>query len=257
MRRPQLGPPATRADRGAGTIAVVDGQELLRRARAEAGLDQGRLAQAAGVARTTLVAYESGRRSPTVRQLTQLLRTCGLQARVTLEPLSADVDRVLDEALEAGPPLSFERLVAVASSLDAAGVPWAVDGVTALAVQGLRLPHRGVAVLLLDSQESRLWLRAVWAKGWTRHGETTVSWLTSSEVVREYVRSPVWSRVGELQVRFCDELPELLTVRSQGRAVPVVPLLEVRRTHAGLAELLARYEQRAGTAEAGTRLGRG
>jgi len=48
-----------------------------------------------------------------------------------------------------------------------------------------------------------------------------------------------------------------LTVRSQGRAVPVVPLLEVRRTHAGLAELLARYEQRAGTAEAGTRLGRG
>ena len=113
-------------------------------------------------------------------------------------------------------------------------------------MQGLRLPHRGVAVLLLDSQESRMWLRAVWAKGWTRHGETTVSWLTSSEVVREYVRAPVWSRVGELQVRFCDELPELMTVRSQGRVVPVVPLLEVRRTHAGLAELLARYEQRAG-----------
>ena len=231
--------------RGAGTIAGVDAQDLVRRARTEAGLDQARLALAAGVARTTVVAYETGRRSPTVRQLTRLLQACGLQARVTLEPLTADVDRVLDQALLAEPPQSLERLVAVASSLDQAGVPWAVDGITAVALQGLRLPHREVAVLLLDSHASRMWLRAVWAKGWTRHGETAVSWLTSSDVVREYVRQPVWSRVGALQVRFCDQLPDLMTVRTQGRAVPVVPLLDVRRTHAGLAELLTRHEERA------------
>ena len=224
----------------------MDVRAVLQQARADAGLDQRRLALAAGTARTTVVAYETGARSPTVRQLDRLLAACGLRARVVLEPLTADVDQVLDEALTAGPPKALDTLSRFAASLGAAEVRWALDGRSAVAVQGLALPPHELAVALVDDDVSRRWLRTQWAKGWDRDGLSLApNWYESSEEVRLSTRRPVYCLVGFVHVRFVDELPpSVLPLLLDGRVVPVLPLAEVRRAHAGIAELLDRHEQR-------------
>jgi transcriptional regulator with XRE-family HTH domain len=53
--------------------------ELLERARAEAGLSQGELARRAGTSRTTLSAYEHGRKSPTLATAARLLSHAGFE----------------------------------------------------------------------------------------------------------------------------------------------------------------------------------
>lgn len=130
----------------------MDVRAVLQQARAEAGFDQRRLALAAGTARTTVVAYETGAQSPTVRQLERLLSACGLRAKLVLEPLTSDVDQVLDEALAAGPPGALDTLPRLADSLSSAQVRWALDGRSAVAVQGLALPHHVLALALVDDE---------------------------------------------------------------------------------------------------------
>ena len=52
---------------------------LLERARASAGLTQDELARRAGTSRTTLSAYENGRKSPTVATFARLLAEAGCE----------------------------------------------------------------------------------------------------------------------------------------------------------------------------------
>ncbi len=231
---------------GRARVHGMDVRQVLRAARAEAGLDQRQLALAAGTARTTVVAYETGAQSPTVRQLERLLAACGLRARVVLEPLTTDLDQQLDEALRAGPPEALADLSRFAASLSTAEVRWALDGASAVAVQGLTLPHGELAVVLVDDEVSRLWLRTKWAKGWDRHGFSLApSWHETAEEVRTYTRRPIYTTLGFLQVRFVKELPaHLLPVQVDGQVVPVLPLAHVRRAHSSLAELLDRHEHR-------------
>ena len=224
----------------------MDVREVLQRARAEAGLDQRRLALAAGTARTTVVAYETGAQSPTVRQLDRLLAACGLRARVVLEPLTTDVDQELDDALAGGPPSALETLPRFAESLSGAQVRWALDGRSAVAVQGLALAHDVLSVALVDDEVSRTWLRAQWTKGWDRHGFSLApTWYETPEQVRLYTRRPVFCLRGFVSLRFLDELPVgVLPLVLDGQVVPVLPLHEVRRAHSPLAELLDRHERR-------------
>lgn len=231
----------------------MDVRAVLQQARAEAGLDQRRLALAAGTARTTVVAYETGARSPTVRQLTRLLAACGLRARIVLEPLTADPEQVLEEALAAGPPDALSRLEVFVPSLSAAGVRWALDGRSAVAVQGLALPHEELAVALVDDDVSRRWLRMQLTNGWDRHGSmTTPSWYESAQEIRAFTRRPVYCKLGFVEIRIVDELPAgVLPLQVQGHVVPVLPLAEVRRAHLTLAELLDLHERRRADPTAG------
>ena len=57
---------------------------LLERARVEAGLSQDELAERAGTSRTTISAYEHGRKSPTLATATRLLSGAGFE--LTIEP---------------------------------------------------------------------------------------------------------------------------------------------------------------------------
>ena len=78
-------------------------------------------------------------------------------------------------SLTAGPPKALDTLARFAASLAAAEVRWALDGRSAVAVQGLALPHHELAVALVDDDVSRRWLRAQWAKGWDRDGLSLAS----------------------------------------------------------------------------------
>jgi transcriptional regulator with XRE-family HTH domain len=60
------------------------GAHLLERVRHEAGLSQEELAVRAGTSRTTISAYEHGRKSPTLATASRILATAGFQ--LTAEP---------------------------------------------------------------------------------------------------------------------------------------------------------------------------
>lgn len=68
---------------------------LLRLARAKRGWTQRQLAEAAGVAHSTVARIESGTSQPTLPTLTRLLAAADLDLRTRLEPYD-DHDDVLD-----------------------------------------------------------------------------------------------------------------------------------------------------------------
>ena len=228
-----------------GHRALVDAQQLLRQARRRADVTQRELARVAGTSRSTVVAYETGSMSPTVRQLTRLVRACGLQLSVTLEPLDADLDRVLDSALSAPAPAPLWRLPRLRAGLAERAVPWAVDGRTALSLQGLALPHDEVAVVLLDGAATRSWLHFAWARVYDADGfRLAPTWEEPPDVVATYLRRIVHTRFGDVRLRLAEQLPEGLPLDVEGELMPVLPLLDVEDAHPSLAALLTRFRER-------------
>lgn len=57
---------------------------LLRRAREDAGLTIRELARCAGTSHSTLIAYEKGRKQPSVVVLNRLLGICGFTAEISM-----------------------------------------------------------------------------------------------------------------------------------------------------------------------------
>jgi transcriptional regulator with XRE-family HTH domain len=66
---------------------------LLHRARTRAGLSLRDLARRAGTSHSTLSAYETGRKVPTVETLDRIVRAAGFVADVELEPDVGGPDR--------------------------------------------------------------------------------------------------------------------------------------------------------------------
>ena len=64
-----------------GYPRTVD-SHIIERARIEAGLSQEELAERAGTSRTTISAYEHGRKSPTLQTATRLLASAGFEIAV-------------------------------------------------------------------------------------------------------------------------------------------------------------------------------
>lgn len=80
---------------------------LIRLARTRAGLTQTELAERAGTSQTAIARYERGRALPTLETLYRLVRACGFDLRMTLEPYDDHDDVLLDEQLARSP---VERL---------------------------------------------------------------------------------------------------------------------------------------------------
>lgn len=67
----------------------MDAGSLIRQAREVAGMTQGQLAAAAGTSQSTLAAYESSAKSPSVRTLDRIIRSAGQTLEVSLRPAPA------------------------------------------------------------------------------------------------------------------------------------------------------------------------
>lgn len=95
----------------------MNGVELLKSARSEAGLTQRALADRAGVPQSTVGRIEAGLIDPKVSTLSKLLRACGY----TLEPrqsLGVGVDRsLIQQMLRLTPRERLDSVVAAADSL--------------------------------------------------------------------------------------------------------------------------------------------
>lgn len=59
---------------------------LIRIARADAGLSQRELARRAKTSQATLSAYEAGRKAPTLDTLERIIRAAGFDLRIVIEP---------------------------------------------------------------------------------------------------------------------------------------------------------------------------
>ena len=59
---------------------------LIKLARADAGISQRELARRAGTSQATLSAYEAGRKSPSLDTLARIIRAAGLDLRIQLAP---------------------------------------------------------------------------------------------------------------------------------------------------------------------------
>lgn len=88
--------------------------ELIRSTRLRHGLSQRRLARRVGTHQSAISRLESGRNSPSVETLEQILNAMGERLRVTAEPLERDYDPLHLRATAARPP--GERL--------ALGISW-------------------------------------------------------------------------------------------------------------------------------------
>jgi transcriptional regulator with XRE-family HTH domain len=85
---------------------------LLREARARAGLSQAELARKAGVSRSVLSVYESGRREPGSEALSRILAATGF--RLGLQPSIRRLDderaaRILEQVLDLAEALPGRR----------------------------------------------------------------------------------------------------------------------------------------------------
>lgn len=93
--------------------------DLLRLARAKAGLPQSALAERVGVAQSLISAYENGRRQPTLPALRRLLAAAGFELRTRLE--QPDLQSRAAEQWEATRPVAERRRSAREQRAVAAG----------------------------------------------------------------------------------------------------------------------------------------
>jgi transcriptional regulator with XRE-family HTH domain len=237
--------------------------EVLRAARARAGFDQRVLAKRSGLSRPTVTRYESGAVSPTVATLDRLLAACGLQARISLEPLLADVDARVDSLLAGAGVLDTDELPELMRTLEddpeaAHGgfsrirpqrrgpVPWAFDGATALLLHGLAVDEPATTLVVEWGDAARYWLLAIGAQGRDERGDA-VGWRElPKEAAQVAVGRPFFTLRGILQLRLVDELPPAtqLAVEWTDRAVPAVSVDEVEQHYPEHAEVLARLRVR-------------
>lgn len=82
--------------------------DLLRSARRRAGLTQAELARRAGTSRTTVSAYEAGRKSPSTATMERLLQAAG--ARLAAEPAITFVDIPVGRGRTVPVPSGLPRL---------------------------------------------------------------------------------------------------------------------------------------------------
>jgi transcriptional regulator with XRE-family HTH domain len=254
-------------------MAGVDAAEILKPGRERARLSQQGLATTSGASRTSINAYEAGRRSPTTHVLNLLLAACGLQARVQLEPLQAHVDVQVDALAGPLPLLDEQAWDLVTRSLDdrpAAGstpawgalanlrqrrgpVTWAVDGGAALVCHGLAVPADEVGVpevvVVLD-EALRFWMRAERLVGIDARENLVQDWLDADLTrITASLGTPRWCLLGMVSVRVVAELPTTtrMVVPWSAEPVRVVSVDEVERAFPARAEVLARWRQRRAT----------
>lgn len=181
--------------------------------------------------------------------LEMLFAALGAQLAVTVEPLDADVDAQIAELTERSiaERIAETRLDRAIDSLG--GIPYVLAGCTAAILQNAPVPADAIdlAVAWRDAEAFTDWLTDKYAQRWN------AKWQQFGYLALD-PREPGDHRwqtmVGEIRAMMCDELPEVIEVRHNGRPYRVVPLAQVEVMDPHAANLLRRYrESQAGAAE--------
>ncbi len=172
----------------------MDVEAVLREACELAGVSPSALAERGGSSSVAMSGILRGSVSPTVRTLDRLLAGVGLQLRVNLEPLLADLDARVDAVLEQVEPLAVEQVERVVQAMGkdqswvaeqepgddlqrlSGPVTWAFDGETSLRAQGLGFPAEPVEVAVAFDGAARAFFFRGMVRGTGGH---PVSWFDS------------------------------------------------------------------------------
>ncbi|MCU1595791.1 MAG: hypothetical protein JWO12_3183, partial [Frankiales bacterium] len=197
--------------------------------------------------------------SPTVRTLDRLLAACGVQLRVALEPLKAELDERV--AAYTGEVVGLDdSWAAIADGLDdlapagmmraprRGAVTWAVDGAAALALQGFAAPVEDfVYELVVELDEAlRFWMKAVALQGIDDHGYLVMSWLDlDHDAISAALPGARMGYGGLYRLRVVASLgPTVsLAVPWLDRTIRVATVDEVERAHPEHREVLERWRQ--------------
>jgi transcriptional regulator with XRE-family HTH domain len=230
---------------------------LMRGAREARGLSQAELAARSGVSESMISRLERGERRTFLDVVDRLLAALGLQLRYELEPLGADLDRLIDEAAQV--PL-VERLKRAGVMmhyfvewLEEEEVDYVIEGAAAALLQGVPVPVLAleIAVQAGDIEAFARMLRNCHAKRWDPMYREWGYCDPDPRVEGGPLRWQV-SVFGELHARLVEALPEHVVVEIGGHSYPVRPLVEVEVSDPATARIVARARARLAAAE-GTR----
>jgi transcriptional regulator with XRE-family HTH domain len=210
----------------------------LRHQRELRNLRQADLAERAEVSQGTVARVERGDRAA-LPMVEKLFAALGLQVRIEVEPLDAQIDTAL--AKLAAKPIAEHiaelRLAEIADQL--VDLPFAFDGATAALLQGAPIPGHLVHLAMEWSAADAFttWLEGHYGQRWHDRWEE-YGYL---DLHPSRPGAHRWSSiVGQLTVRLVDVLPATIEVRHGERSFRVVPLADVEIADADTARLLQR-----------------
>lgn len=85
--------------------------DLLREARLRAGLTQSGLSARVGTTQSAISRWEAGSTNPPLETLRRLLRACGLELRMEIEPHDAGETSLIERNLGLSPTERLDQLV--------------------------------------------------------------------------------------------------------------------------------------------------
>jgi transcriptional regulator with XRE-family HTH domain len=226
-----------------GRTAATQAAELLRCEREEAGLTQQQVARRAGVARSTVAAYETGGSTPSLAAIDRVLGAFGKQLRLETEPIAADIDAAIDMARGMSMDERVEqhawRLPMMLKHL--VGVPYVAEGAVAAFVQGAPLPVDAMEIAMTDLDVLNERLEKARAQRWNPRWR---DW--GFDAIDPRRDGPMrWiTMYGELRVRAVDELPPAVEVAVGEWQIPVRPLVDIEAADPAMQRILARLRQR-------------
>jgi len=234
----------------------MDPADLLREARRRSELTQAQVASRAGVHVSLVSAYERGRRAPGVALLERLLAAAGLQLSVALEPLGADLDARVRQALAATPGERVYPLQLALADLPEllAEVPFIVEGLTAALLQGAPVPAPRIDVRIPDDDQALeragRALEAHGARVWLDENGRHVAVGRHAYALRELDPSRWMVGLEEYQFRLApaDQLQVRNWVEVDGVRLPVLGLWELESADPAVSRVLARTRELAAVA---------
>ncbi|MFI2489418.1 helix-turn-helix domain-containing protein [Promicromonospora kroppenstedtii] len=236
--------------------ARLDAARLVKRARHSARQTQASLAGRAGVARGTVAAIETGARSPSWDMLTALLAAAGMQMRIELEPLDADVRQQIVEHRH-DPDLPARVWFAVEGIEDLADLDLRVEGLAAAALLGAPVTAGDPQIAVARTERSMEWLADKLGRdrirlrppSWLGH-----AWPRTPQEAFDLIETECpdgWIMVrgyfGETPVRFApaEDVARHVLVANGERPIPVQPLHEIETTDRNAARVLRLLREQA------------
>lgn len=87
-------------------------EHIIREARRRAGISQAELARRLGTSQSVIGRWETGKRTPSIDNLTAAVRACNLELHLGIANRDPDHDRLIDDSLRLNPEERLQALLA-------------------------------------------------------------------------------------------------------------------------------------------------
>ncbi len=222
---------------------------LIKQARRDANVTQKELARRVGRSRESISQLEAGVRTPSFESLEEILAALGMQARMELEPLDADVRQQIVEHRH-DPELPGRVYFAVEQIEDLVDLDFRIEGLAAAALLGAPVTAGDPQVAVAITERSTEWLADKLRRERIRLRPASwvgAAWPRTPQEAYDLIEAECpggWIMVRgffhETPVRFApaEEVARHVLVENAERPLPVQPLHEIESTDRNAARVL-------------------